>query len=300
MERILDDQKGFYLIGFRPHEELFEPLKGKTRFNKFEVKLRRSGLNIRTRAGFLGFVEVKKRPASRTRNEQMLAALTSPLTSGGLSLRLTSLFSSPAEKTAVVDSLMHIDASQLKLTDEADGWKKAVIDVAAVTFGENGEVVDEINRTETVRARGEALQLMLSEGLVYRMKVPIKKPGAYQLRVAVRDPLREATVRRFRRGSQIDFVYQVYNAKVDRATGRPRLVTQARLFRDGQPVFNGPPVPFDPGPQKDMTHLKNGSRLQLGMNLAPGDYVLQLVVTDGLAKGSRATATQWLDFEVVK
>jgi VWFA-related protein len=346
MERILDDQKGFYLIGFRPTEEVFEPLKGKTRFNKFEVKLKRSGLSIRTRAGFYGFVEVRKQPAARTRKEQMLAALTSPLTSGGLSLRLTSLFSSPTSKTTVVDSLMHIDASQLKLTDEADGWKKAVIDVVAVLFGEDGQVIDEINRTETVRARGEALQLMLSEGLVYMMKVPIRKPGAYQLRVAVRDtqterlgsasqfievpdlgkgrlalsgvvissgldahapqgtaaadPLREATVRRFKRGSKIDFLYHIYNAKVDRAAGRPRLSTQARLFRDGQPVFEGPPNPFDIGPQTDMARLKGGSRLQLGMNLAPGEYVLQLVVTDELAKGSRATATQWLDFEIVK
>jgi hypothetical protein len=33
---------------------------------------------------------------------------------------------------------MHIDMSQLKFTDEADGWQKAVIDVVALTFGENG------------------------------------------------------------------------------------------------------------------------------------------------------------------
>jgi VWFA-related protein len=351
MERILDDQKGFYLIGFRPSEDVFQPSQGKTRFNKFEVKLKRSGLSIRTRAGFYGFVETKKQSAPRTRNEQMLAALMSPLTSGELSLRLTSLFSSPNEKTVVVDSLMHIDASQLKMTDEADGWKKAVIDVVAVTFGENGQAVDELNRTETIRVRDEALNAMLKDGLVYLMKVPVKKPGAYQLRVAVRDSqtnkvgsasqfievpdlkkerlalsgvvissaydepaadspapksnagrdaLREATVRRFRRGSQIDFVYFVYNAKVDRATGRPRVLTQARLFRDGQPVFTGPTGPLDPGPQTDMTRLKTGSRLQLGMNLTPGDYVLQIVVTDELAKGKRATATQWLDFEIIK
>lgn len=346
MERVLEDQRGFYLIGFRPSPEVFEPVKGKARFNKVEVKLKRAGLSLRTRAGFYGFAEGGRPAGPRTRNEQMLAALTSPLTSGGLTLRLTSLFSSPAPKAAVVDSLMHIDASQLKLTDEADGWKKAVIDVVAIIFGENGEAVDEINRTETVRVRGEALQLMLSEGLVYMMKVPVRKPGAYQLRVAVRDtqterlgsasqfievpdlskerlalsgvvissgedepapkgeaapdPLREATVRRFRRGSKIDFVYHIYNAKVDRATGRPRLLTQARLFRDGQPVFTGPASPFDPGPQTDMTRLKAGSRLQLGMNLPPGEYVLQLVVTDELAKPGRATATQWLDFEIVK
>jgi VWFA-related protein len=350
MERILDDQKGYYLIGFRPQGDVFEPLQGRTRFNKFEVKLKRSGLSIRTRAGFYGFLETK-RAAPRTRAEQLLSALASPVASGELSLRLTSLFNSPAEKAAVVDSLMHIEASQLKLTDEADGWKRAVIDVLAVVSGEHGQVVDEINRTETIRARGEALRLMLSEGLVYMMKVPIKKPGAYQLRVAVRDaqtdkvgsasqfievpdlgkrrlalsgvvisaageepapgeaaapqaagrdPLRDATVRRFRRGSRIDFFYHIYNAKVDRTTGRPRLVTRVRLFRDGRPVFNGPPIPFDPGRQADMTHLKMGSRLRLGTDLAPGEYVLQVIVTDELSRGGGATATQWLDFEIVQ
>ena len=351
MERVLEDQQGFYLIGFRPPDEVFQPSQGKTRFNKFEVKVRRPGLGVRTRAGFYGFAEGARKSAPRTRHEQLLAALTSPLTSGGLTLRLTSLFSSPSDKTAVLDSLMHIDASQLRLTDEPDGWKKAVIDVAAVTFGENGQVAGEINRTETVRARGEGLRLMLSEGLVYRMRVPIKQPGAYQLRVAVRDtqterlgsasqfvevpdlgkrrlalsgvvistaedeppaaaapdaaaggrdPLREATVRRFPSGAKLDFLYHIYNAKLDGATRRPRLRTRARLFRDGRPVFDGPAIPFDPGAQTDMARLQAGSRLQLGRNLAPGDYVLQIVVTDELAKGAHAIATQWLDFEIVK
>jgi hypothetical protein len=35
-------------------------------------------------------------------------------------------------------------------------------------------------------------------------------------------------------------------------------------------------------------------------HLAPGEYVLQLVVTDDLAKASRAAAAQWLDFEIVE
>ena len=68
VRRVLEDQKGFYLIGFRPSEDLFLPLQGgKTRFNKFEVKVRRAGLSVRTRAGFYGFAEGAKRPAPRTR-----------------------------------------------------------------------------------------------------------------------------------------------------------------------------------------------------------------------------------------
>ncbi|HEX7958244.1 MAG TPA: VWA domain-containing protein, partial [Pyrinomonadaceae bacterium] len=191
VRRALEDQKGFYLIGFHPPAEIFERAAGRTRFNKFEVRVTRPGVRVRTRAGFYGYAEGQARPAPRTRAEQMLAALTSPLTSGGLSLRLTSLFNSPAEGAVAVDSLVHVDATQLQLSDEPGGWKKAVFDVVAITFGENGQVVDEINRTETLRARGDALEALLADGFVYVMKFPVKKPGAYQLRVAVRDAATE-------------------------------------------------------------------------------------------------------------
>ena len=32
----------------------------------------------------------------------------------------------------------------------------------------------------------------------------------------------------------------------------------------------------------------------------PGEYVLQVIVTDQLAPEKRRTATQWIDFEIVK
>jgi hypothetical protein len=34
--------------------------------------------------------------------------------------------------------------------------------------------------------------------------------------------------------------------------------------------------------------------------MVPGEYVLQLIVTDALAKEKRRVATQWIDFEIVK
>jgi hypothetical protein len=114
------------------------------------------------------------------------------------------------------------------------------------------------------------------------------------------DPLRDATVRRFRRGALVDFRYHIYNAKLDPATGKPRLLTQTRLFRDGQPVFQSPSQPYDFGlPAAGAARLGAGRRLRLGAQLPPGQYVLQVVVTDELAKGKRRTATQWIDFEIV-
>ncbi|HLM57202.1 MAG TPA: VWA domain-containing protein, partial [Pyrinomonadaceae bacterium] len=191
IKRALEEQKGYYLIGFRPASELFGTEQGRPRFNRFEVRLRRAGLKAHTRGGFYGFTEENARPVRRTRSEQMFAALTSPFTSGGLDLKLTTLFSSPGEQATYMDSLLHMNMGQFKFEDEADGWKKATVDVIAITFGENGLVVDQINRTESVRAKDAALRSILADGLVYVMRVPVRKPGAYQLRVAVRDAATE-------------------------------------------------------------------------------------------------------------
>jgi hypothetical protein len=41
-----------------------------------------------------------------------------------------------------------------------------------------------------------------------------------------------------------------------------------------------------------------GSTTGLGAKLTPGEYLLQVVVTDGLAKKKHSQATQWIDSEV--
>jgi hypothetical protein len=43
-----------------------------------------------------------------------------------------------------------------------------------------------------------------------------------------------------------------------------------------------------------------GGGLQLGTDMAVGEYVLQITVTDRLASEKHKTTTQWLDFEIVK
>lgn len=354
--KVLDDQKGYYLIGFRPDASLFEMERnGRRRFNDLDVKVKRAGLRVRSRSGFIGVPDSEAKPASSTRIQQLVRALSSPFASGDVPLRLTSLLGGSRANGAVVTSLMHIDMSNVKFTDEADGWHKAVIDLIALTFGEQGNVVDHVNRTETVRVRGETFDVVRRNGLVYQMQVPVKKPGAYQLRIAVRDASTErlgsasqfievpdfkkdrlaisgivlqssettiaaaaaaaaapnaggeqkepdpggnAAVRRFKKGEQVDYFFNVYNAELDKATGRPRLQAQVRLFREQEKVYEGKPEEIDPGKQTDMTSLQSATRIQLN-GLQPGEYVLHVTVTDALAPEKRRTVTQWIDFEVV-
>ena len=94
--------------------------------------------------------------------------------------------------------------------------------------------------------------------------------------------------------------YVVYNAQLDKATARPQVQTQIRLFRDGQQLYAGQPAPLPLEGQTDMRRLGGGTSLQLGTELTPGEYTLQVVATDPLAKEKYRNATQWIDFEIVK
>jgi VWFA-related protein len=376
IKRVLDDQKGYYLIGYRPDDSTFDARTGRRTFHKIALKLKRPGLNHRTRTGFYGVTDEQIAPKPLTRAGQLIAALTSPFGSGGVKLRLTSLYGNDPTMGSFVRSLMHIEARDLSFTDEPDEWHKASFDVMAVTYGDNGAVLDQLAKTHTVRVRGESYKRALRDGFVYVLTVPIKKPGAYQLRTALRDiatervgsasqfievpnisknrltlsgiiisgadpsakasaastaagaanktPASGATgapgaragdseealpdmdpqagpaVRRFRRGMILQYGYVVYNAVADKGVARPPLQIQMRVFRDGREVFTGRVQPFDASGQTDLKRLAAGGALQLGTEMMPGEYILQVIVTDPLAKDKYRTATQWIDFEIVK
>jgi hypothetical protein len=79
---------------------------------------------------------------------------------------------------------------------------------------------------------------------------------------------------------------------------KTNLEATMRLFRDGQQVYAGKPVPIDPAGQPDLKHIIGAGRLQLGSKMTPGEYILQVVVRDNFAKEKGRVATQSMNFEV--
>jgi VWFA-related protein len=51
-DKILEDQSGYYLIGYRPSTETFDK-----KFHKFRARVKKSGHDVRTRSGFFGMSE---------------------------------------------------------------------------------------------------------------------------------------------------------------------------------------------------------------------------------------------------
>jgi VWFA-related protein len=368
IRRVIEDQKSYYLIGYRPDESTFEVKSGRRTFHKLSLKVTRPGkFNVRMRNGFYGITEDDEKMLASTPSQQLIKALTSPFGAAGVRLRLTTLFANDAKIGSYMRSLLHINANDLTFTDLPDGAHRAEFDVVAITFGDNGRVVDQVGQGFTLRSEGEDYARQRRDGFVFFLTVPIKKAGAYQLRAALRDrasqhvgsasqfievpdikknrlvvsgiliaaavsaganktsgvaadgakqspssqntPKEEAdkvsqsvsaATRRLNRGEILSWSVIVYNARLDKATGQPQLRTQLRLFRDGQLVFTGKEYALGAVSQPDLKRISMASALKLGADLVPGEYVLQITVTDPLADEKHRVATQWVDFEVVK
>jgi hypothetical protein len=206
----------------------------------------------------------------------------------------------------------------------------------------------------------------LEHGFVYTVNHPVKKPGAYQLRTAVRDAATEKigsasqfievpdlskgrltlsglvvrasrpaaaaatqgtpeqakpapalseqaqkeeteieslgspAVRIFRPGRRLEYALQILNSQEDAATKRPQLETQLFLFHDGKQIYAGKPKPIEPQQSPDLKSVMTGGQLQLGSKMEPGEYAMQIVVTDKLAKDKYRTVAQSIDFEVMQ
>lgn len=354
LRRIVADQNGYYLIGYQPDEETFDAQR--LRYNTIKVVLKRSGLNARYRSGFYNYSDDRAadRPAT-SRDKALATALMSPFNVSEAQLQLTSIFGNDAASGSYVRSFLHIRPQDLTFSPESDGNHKIEFDLLAITFGDTDKPIDQVSKTFKTQYRDAEYQNVLRTGIVYQTTVPIKKAGAYQLRVAVRDvasgrigsasqfievpdltkdhlvlsgiaafgtdpaglsnqpagnhsanatltpdedPEAGAATRRLRKGMVLSYGCYIYNAQIDRATRRPQLKTRVRLFRDGQPVFTGDALTYQPAGD-DLRRLPLTGALQLGSGMPPGEYVLQVIVTDALAKERQRIATQWIDFTIV-
>jgi VWFA-related protein len=360
VERVLKDQQGYYLLGYIPEESTFRRDRGRVRFHNFTVKVKRRGLRVRTRSGFYGISDEEVKPDYRGPGAQIVEALTSPFAGSDVRLKLTSLFGNDATEGSFVRSILHIDTRDLTFVEKADGWRKAVFDIVAMTFGDNGQIVDRVSKRFELEAKGETYERMLRQGVIYTLNLPVKKPGVYQLRSVLRDSASEkigsahqfievpdiekdrlllsglvlsnlkkagstesasprtqlasnvdAQIpdteveahpgrRAFRPGSLVDYGFVIFNAKLDRSTRRPQLEAQIQLLREGAAVYSSPIRTLKIGDQADLKRILAGGSIRLGNDLEPGEYVLQIVVFDKLAKDKHRRAAQWIDLDVVR
>ena len=344
------DIQSYYLIAYVPDSDTFDV---SSKFNTIEVKVLRDGATARYRSGFFGATDhrsITAPPSSPGLSNlaKLQEAISSPFLVSGITLRLNLIFGANPDKTSYVRSLLHIDGRDLKFTDEKDGSKTCTFEVLATSFGDNGKLVDQIGKTYTMTIPPDVYQRVGTEGLVYHFKFPVKKPGAYQYRVAIldtkgkkigaasqfvqvpdlssgrlalssivvedmsaevyqrsasptsriaTDPMNDTAQRRIKVGRVYRYSFEVYNAGLDNAK-RPNLETRVRVYREGKLILDGQPKPFVQTGPPDLGLITIGG-LAIGSQMEPGDYVLQVIVTDNYGKAKQQIASQFIQFEVV-
>jgi len=104
-------------------------------------------------------------------------------------------------------------------------------------------------------------------------------------------------VRKFPSSGWVQYGVAVYNAAADKKTGLPQVIVQAEVYRDGKPAYRLPPRALEFSPGVNPKRFDYVGRLRLN-DFPAGDYLLHVIVTDGLATKKFARAEQWMDFSV--
>jgi VWFA-related protein len=334
MREMMDDLSGYYLIGYKPSAESFkEDEKAGRDFHRIQVKVKVRGLRVRTRPGFFGIPDGETRPVHRTAEEQLRAAVVSPFATSGIRIQLAPQFLNKGSKESVARLRLHIDARDLTFQNARDGSKNGIADLVAVAYGENGAVGTGFKGVLKGFVPAGEFEAVHERGVDYRLDLPIKEPGGYQVRVAVRDPASEKVgsasqfievpklrpdrlalsgivlnatalgesgpaMRRFKADDRVSYELEIYNARRASAAEGPNLESKIQILHEGRLVSeqNAGVTSQVPG---DSKRLVMSGEFVLSPNTTPGDYALLVTVTDKLAPPRHSTAHQWIDFEVV-
>ena len=333
LERVMEDQQGYYLLGYHPPEGTLERKNRQSDFHDIQVKVTRAGLHVRSRTGFFGESDAESLPKYATPLEQLRATMLSPFQSAAVGVRLTALYAEVPKQGPVVRNLLRINAADLTWHHDARGSDWARILLVAVATGEGAQQLAAMGRVYDLRVLPGRMTEAERNGVLYTLDVPVPKRGAYQVRVAVRD---EATGKI---GSATQFI-EVPNLKKAgfalssvvlrereqplALTGRedltpairqfPRgtsleflclvargrnpkgdldLATRVRILRDGKEVYSAPAKLVD---AKGSGQAVFGA-LKLTDEMPAGEYYLQVIAADQKGKGD--AAGQWTDFTVL-
>lgn len=186
VRQTVDDAEGYYLIGYHPDSDAFLSQGKEDQFHTIYIRIRTPGLHVRTHHGFLNSPGRDDQTTAGLRDAGLMRALRSPFAAGNIRLRLTPLFGNSPEGT-YLHAMLFIDPADLKFVETEDGEHQAVVNLAAMTFDSDGRVADAVDRNYTVRLPAPLYQSTEKLGLLYSVSLPVKRPGVFQMRAAVRD-----------------------------------------------------------------------------------------------------------------
>jgi VWFA-related protein len=325
LEKILKRGAGYYLLAYTPENEIFD---GK--FRKIQVKVKRDAAKIYTREGYFA----KEDPAEvalKTKEEEILRAARSPVAKSEIPLSANVLFKLEAANKAALDIHLLIDPKSLVYTQAGENRQNS-FDVVGFVFDQYGKNRGGFSETVNANLSPDNYKRVMSAGLSYTASTKLP-PGAYQLRIAVREnstgklgtlsryieipdlnnrrlamssvflyaadpdsksePAPMLASRELSRKQDLRYAAIVYNAKLDK--GKPQLRSQLIVSQGDKVLYKEPEQPIEAPNPSQIVKL---GQLALA-KVKPGRYTMTLVITDGLADKKIQTVARKAEFVVI-
>ena len=175
-ERIVRDNSLYYLLGYYA-----QPGDKGGKFRKIDVRVRRPGLAVRARRGYVTPETKKESPASSV----LQSALRSPMAAGNLPMRVFAAPFKGDEKHASVLVVAEIDGESLTFK-ERDRAFLDDLEFSIVAVGPSGRAEETDSGRVSLNVKPDIRQQIAGNGVRFlsRMALP---PARYQLRVASRE-----------------------------------------------------------------------------------------------------------------
>ncbi len=323
LDRVMADQRGYYLLAFQPSAEAMQPgATGKPDYHRLKIEVLRAGLNVRSHNGFFGVADEDKTSAGGPL-AKLSAAIGSPFPASELKLDVDAGYLA-GKNDYFIRATVFIDGKDIDFSGPPI-HRTGVLRMVVRAFDANGEALQGgIDQTRRIDVDEDGYRRSRDYGLIYTALLTVPKPGAYRVRVACLD---ETTGKIGTGGYFISIppansgglhlsgiVFQHDLGQDDHVTpasapsaysagqaarfsfqivpggGKPKagqLEMRTRLFRDGVEVWQSGLTPVQMGGN----NLVGGS-LEVPNGLGPGEYLLRLDVNGKDAPDSSA-AWQW-------
>ena len=176
--RLVQEQSVYYMLGFNSGED-----KDNGRYVPVKVTVKRPGLKVLARDGYVAPFKGKDTVRPAERRAGVAAALGSPISVGGVTLRAFAAPFKGSGKTASIAIALETDPHGLGLTELPDGSMRGSATVRLVPTDARAKVLPQ------TRHVGDVTMAATARGNVERKLHVLTKvdlpPGRYQLRMAV-------------------------------------------------------------------------------------------------------------------
>jgi VWFA-related protein len=175
--------RGYYLISYVPPPTTFKSNR-KNIYHRVVIKVKRKGAVVHTRDGFYGVTETGSDTAAP--GHPLQDAIFSPFRYKDLSINLASGYIEDTRAGYLLRSWLHLDAKDIKIIETVEGGL-IHLEAVCLTSDTEGFIHDSRIVKYSFRVRPENLEWIRTHGIRFSLILPVKKPGSYYVRTAVRD-----------------------------------------------------------------------------------------------------------------